>query len=181
MAKALNKAGLTKLELKIMQVIWKHGRCSVSAVQEELEPPLAYTTVQTMLNILERKGKLKRTLEGRAYIYSPTISESKAHGQGLRDLIDRRVVIDSVIAIVVSIVEEIFKVIGAGILEPFVEHVTHRRIDSEALAQQCAKRSSKGAPAVHQFEVEARAAMERELGQHAVAEGMDGENRRMLE
>ena len=42
-----------------------------------------------MLNLLERKGKLKRTLEGRAYIYSPTISESKAHGQGLRDLIDR--------------------------------------------------------------------------------------------
>ena len=38
MAKASNKAGLTKLELRIMQVIWKCGRCTVSAVQEELEP-----------------------------------------------------------------------------------------------------------------------------------------------
>jgi predicted transcriptional regulator len=89
MAKKSPNDGLTKLELKIMQVIWKTGQCTVTAVQRALEPPLAYTTVQTMLNLLERKGKLKRTLEGRAYIYSPTISESKAHGQGLRDLIDR--------------------------------------------------------------------------------------------
>ena len=81
--------GLTRLELRIMQVIWKCGQCTVSAVQEELEPPLAYTTVQTMLNILERKGKLKRELQGRAYIYSAAITEAKALGQGVRDLIDR--------------------------------------------------------------------------------------------
>ena len=87
--KASNKTGLTKLELKIMQVIWKCVRCTVSAVQEELDPPLAYTTVQTMLNILERKGKLKRELRGRAYIYSAAITEAKASGQGVRDLIDR--------------------------------------------------------------------------------------------
>src|ERR1700742_1780116 len=72
-----------------MQVIWKQGRCTVSAVQENLDPPLAYTTVQTMLNILERKGKLKRELEGRAYVYSAAISEAKAMRQGGRDLIDR--------------------------------------------------------------------------------------------
>jgi BlaI family penicillinase repressor len=87
--KTSNKVGLTKLELKIMQVVWRSGRCTVSAVQEELDPPLAYTTVQTMLNILERKGKLKRELQGRAYIYSATITEAKALGQGVRDLIDR--------------------------------------------------------------------------------------------
>ncbi len=87
--KTSNKAGLTKLELKIMQVIWKRGGCTVGAVQEELDPPLAYTTVQTMLNILERKGKLKRELEGRAYVYSATITEAKALGQGVRDLVDR--------------------------------------------------------------------------------------------
>jgi BlaI family transcriptional regulator, penicillinase repressor len=54
-----------------------------------LDPPLAYTTVQTMLNILERKGKLKREQQGRAYVYSATITEAKALGQGVRDLIDR--------------------------------------------------------------------------------------------
>jgi predicted transcriptional regulator len=83
------KNALTKLELRIMQVIWKRGGCTVSAVQEELDPPLAYTTVQTMLNILERKGKLKRELQGRAYLYSAAISEAKALRQGIRDLIDR--------------------------------------------------------------------------------------------
>jgi predicted transcriptional regulator len=89
MGKTSNKVGLTKLELRIMQVIWRCGRCTVSDVQGELEPPLAYTTVQTMLNILERKGKLKRELQGRAYLYSATITEAKALGQGVRDLIDR--------------------------------------------------------------------------------------------
>jgi predicted transcriptional regulator len=89
MGKTANKVGLTKLELRIMQVIWRCGRCTVSDVQGEMEPPLAYTTVQTMLNILERKGKLKRELQGRAYIYSAAITEAKALGQGVRDLIDR--------------------------------------------------------------------------------------------
>ena len=89
MAKDPIKAGLTKLELKIMQVIWRLGGSTVSAVQAEMEPPLAYTTVQTMLNILERKGKLKRELQGRAYVYSAKVTENKALGQGVRDLIDR--------------------------------------------------------------------------------------------
>ena len=87
--KKAKEAGLTKLELRIMQVIWRVGSSSVSAVQEQLEPPLAYTTVQTMLNILERKGKLKRELRGRAYIYAAVVTEAKASGQGLRDLVDR--------------------------------------------------------------------------------------------
>ena len=89
MASESKKNGLTKLELRIMQVIWKRGSCTVSAVQAELEPPLAYTTVQTMLNILERKGKLKRELQGRAYVYTARVAKSKVLGQGVRDLIDR--------------------------------------------------------------------------------------------
>jgi len=83
------KTDLTRLELKIMQVIWKLGKCTVSAVQSELKPALAYTTVQTMLNILERKGKLERELEGRAFVYSAKVTEEKALGQSLRDIIDR--------------------------------------------------------------------------------------------
>ncbi|MGA8670811.1 MAG: BlaI/MecI/CopY family transcriptional regulator [Terracidiphilus sp.] len=89
MRKEATKIPLTKLELKIMQVIWRCGSSTVSAVQAEMEPALAYTTVQTMLNILERKGKLKRELQGRAYIYSARVTEDKALRQGLRDLIDR--------------------------------------------------------------------------------------------
>ncbi|HEY0163294.1 MAG TPA: BlaI/MecI/CopY family transcriptional regulator [Edaphobacter sp.] len=83
------KGDLTKLELQIMQVIWKKGASNVSAVQEGLEQPLAYTTVQTMLNILHRKGKLKRRLKGRAYEYSAAVTETKALNHAVRDLVDR--------------------------------------------------------------------------------------------
>jgi len=83
------KETLTKLELQIMQVIWKRGTSNVSEVQEGLEQQLAYTTVQTMLNILHRKGKLKRKLQGRAYEYSATVTEAKALSHAVRDLVDR--------------------------------------------------------------------------------------------
>jgi BlaI family penicillinase repressor len=84
-----SRTALTKLELELMQIIWRLGSCTVSAVQDELPRPLAYTTVQTMLNILERKGKLRRELDGRAYVYSARVTEAKALGQGVRDLVDR--------------------------------------------------------------------------------------------
>jgi BlaI family transcriptional regulator, penicillinase repressor len=86
---------LTRLELQIMQAIWKLGATrtssasSVSDVQQALPQKLAYTTVQTMLNILERKGKLKRKLRGRAYVYSATVTEDKASRHAVRDLVDR--------------------------------------------------------------------------------------------
>ena len=89
MSKSPKQPGLTKLELRIMQAIWKRGSSTVSEVQAELNPPLAYTTVQTMLNILERKGKLKRELAGRAYVYTAKVSEAKALSHQLRDLVDR--------------------------------------------------------------------------------------------
>jgi BlaI family penicillinase repressor len=83
------KDTLTKLELQIMQVIWRLGASNVAAVQEGLEQELAYTTVQTMLNILHRKGKLKRKLRGRAFEYSATVTEAKALSHAVRDLVDR--------------------------------------------------------------------------------------------
>ena len=49
---------LTPLELEIMNILWETGAANVHAVQEQLERELAYTTVQTMLNILHRKGKV---------------------------------------------------------------------------------------------------------------------------
>ena len=83
------KSTLTKLELQVMQAIWRLGPSNVAAVQQALSQELAYTTVQTMLNILERKGKLKRTLRGRAFVYAATVSEAKASTHAVRDLVDR--------------------------------------------------------------------------------------------
>ena len=86
---ARNTAALTKLELEIMQVIWRDGAGNVGAVQQGLRQELAYTTVQTMLNILVRKGHLKRKLNGRSYEYSATVSQARASGHAVRDLVER--------------------------------------------------------------------------------------------
>jgi predicted transcriptional regulator len=84
-------AALTPLELQIMQVLWQDGPANVQEVQERLgsDQQLAYTTVQTMLNVLHRKGKVKRSLSGRAYIYRPVVSKEKALYQAIHDLVDR--------------------------------------------------------------------------------------------
>ena len=82
---------LTRLELQIMKALWDFGPSNVQVVQENLSasPKLAYTTVQTMLNVLHRKGWAKRTLRGRAYEYEPLVSRDRAANNAIRDMIDR--------------------------------------------------------------------------------------------
>lgn len=84
------KAQLTRLELQMMQVLWENGPSTVQMVQENLSGErLAYTTVQTMLNILQRKGKVKRKLLGKAYEYRPVLSRDKALREAASDMLDR--------------------------------------------------------------------------------------------
>ena len=83
------KKQLTPLELRIMQVLWAGGPLPVQAVQERLGDELAYTTVQTMLNVLQRKGHVAQTLVGRAYEYRPLQNRDAAQGGAVRDLLNR--------------------------------------------------------------------------------------------
>jgi BlaI family transcriptional regulator, penicillinase repressor len=80
---------LTPLELEIMQVLWEAGPCTVAEVQPKLKAELAYTTVQTMLNVLLRKSKVKRVQEGRAFRYRPAVSRERATGSALSDMVKR--------------------------------------------------------------------------------------------
>jgi len=80
---------LTPLEMEIMDVLWETGPANVQLVQQKLKRELAYTTVQTMLNILHRKGKVKRTLKDRAYFYKPSITREKAISKQVIDVVDR--------------------------------------------------------------------------------------------
>ncbi len=82
---------LTPLELKIMQVLWTDGPSNVLQVQEKLKPEddLAYNTVQTMLNVLHRKGRVRRSLAGRAYVYHAIATRENVVGQALRDFVKR--------------------------------------------------------------------------------------------
>jgi predicted transcriptional regulator len=82
---------LTPLELEIMKVLWEAGSASVQGVRERLraQRPLAYNSVQTMLNVLHRKGKVRRALRGRAYLYTPLVSRPQTARQAVTDLVHR--------------------------------------------------------------------------------------------
>ena len=80
---------ITPLELEVLHVLWATGPANVQTVQRELPRDLAYTTVQTILTVLHRKGKVKRTLKEKAYIYRPAVSKNKLTGHAVAELIDR--------------------------------------------------------------------------------------------
>jgi len=88
--KKISEPALTPLELEIMNVLWETGPANVQTVQSALRSrEFAYTTVQTMLNVLHRKGKVKRQLKDRAYIYRPVLSRQKAVTQAVGDMLER--------------------------------------------------------------------------------------------
>ena len=82
---------LTPLERRIMRVLWKDGAANVQKVLQGLtgQPQLAYTTVQTTLNVLHGKGKVSRKLVGRAYEYSAIISQEAADSYAIKDLLQK--------------------------------------------------------------------------------------------
>ena len=82
---------LTPLERRIMRVLWDGGPGNVQKVLEGLtgEPQLAYTTVQTTLNVLQHKGKVKRKLVGRAYVYSSLVSREAADSHAVEDVLKK--------------------------------------------------------------------------------------------
>ena len=82
---------LTPQELAIMKVVWQHGTATVRDVYEGLrkQRPIAYTTVMTMMNVLEDKGYLTRKPEGRAHTYTPTRPRQQVVGAMVRDFVDR--------------------------------------------------------------------------------------------
>ena len=86
-----SKQKLTDVELEIMQVVWKLEGGTVREVHESLNKrrPLAYTTVMTMMNILEEKGHLTRCKQGRAYRYRPVRPKSQVISGMIDDFLGR--------------------------------------------------------------------------------------------
>ncbi|MGA4670664.1 BlaI/MecI/CopY family transcriptional regulator [Propionibacteriaceae bacterium Y1923] len=82
---------LGELEAAIMQVLWSSNEpMSVRAVYEQLaeQRKLAYTTVMTVLDRLAKKGRVTRTQEGRAWIYSPSATHSTMVVEAMSELLD---------------------------------------------------------------------------------------------
>jgi BlaI family transcriptional regulator, penicillinase repressor len=82
-------SGLTPLEMQMMQVLWRDGASSVQHVQEQLAGDFAYTTVQTVLNGLHQKGKVRRKLRGRAFEYQAAVARDAVTRHALRDFVNR--------------------------------------------------------------------------------------------
>src|SRR5579872_3579260 len=82
---------LTEQELEIMKVVWERDRTTVRDVYEALLERLkvAYTTVMTMMKILEQKVFLKKSQEDRAYIYRPAQAKRLVIGAMVRDFVNR--------------------------------------------------------------------------------------------
>jgi predicted transcriptional regulator len=82
---------LTEQELEIMKVIWERERVTVRDVYEALleRRKVAYTTVMTMMKILEQKGFLKKSQEDRAYVYRPAQAKRQVIGAMVKDFINR--------------------------------------------------------------------------------------------
>jgi len=82
---------LTPQELAIMKVVWRLDRATVRGVYEMLRKTraIAYTTVMTMMNVLEDKGYLEKTSDGRAHVYTPTKPRQQVVGAMVRDFVDR--------------------------------------------------------------------------------------------
>ncbi|MGC2615638.1 MAG: BlaI/MecI/CopY family transcriptional regulator [Terracidiphilus sp.] len=122
------KKQLTPLELRIMQILWDAGPSPVQLVQERLGDDLAYTTVQTMLNVMQRKGHVARSLVGRAFEYRPLHSRDVAMGSAVRDLLNR-MFDGSVESLVMNMVRT--KQIDSAKLAALVELVASAEGDSD--------------------------------------------------
>ena len=84
-------ATLTEAELRIMKVLWEKGSATVHEVLEGLppNPTLAYTSVLTIVRILEKKGYVKHVKDKRAHVYIPQVGKEDATRSEVRRLVSR--------------------------------------------------------------------------------------------
>jgi BlaI family transcriptional regulator, penicillinase repressor len=86
-----DKPVLTDQELEIMKIVWMRGSATVRDVYEELlkRRKIAYTTVMTMMGILEQKGHLNKSADERAYVYTPAQPQREVVGNMVHDFLKR--------------------------------------------------------------------------------------------
>jgi predicted transcriptional regulator len=82
---------LTDAELRLMKVLWSRGPSTVGDVAKALRdrPALAYSTVLTVLRILETKGHVRHSKHGRAFVYEAIVGQEEASRSAIRSLVHR--------------------------------------------------------------------------------------------
>lgn len=95
---------LTPRELDVMAILWRVGEGSVQDVRERLDEELAYTSVLSVLQLLEQKGHVGHRKEGRAYRYFPLV-EPEAAGETMLDRVLDTLYGNSPVKLVAHLVE----------------------------------------------------------------------------
>ena len=81
---------LTQRELDIMSVLWELGEATVNEVRDRVDPDLAYTSISTMIRMLEMKGYVSHKRgEGKSHVYFPVIDAEKAGESALGRVLDK--------------------------------------------------------------------------------------------
>jgi len=80
-------SALSRRERQIMEIVYCHGRATAGAIHRELPDPPSYSTVRTLLRVLEEKGHLTHESDGPRYVYSPCISREKAKRSAMEQLL----------------------------------------------------------------------------------------------
>lgn len=80
---------LTEAELRIMEILWRKGSCTVQQVVDWLPLTLAYNSVLTTIRILEKKNYVKHAKDGRAHVYEPIVQREEATRTEIRHLVSR--------------------------------------------------------------------------------------------
>jgi predicted transcriptional regulator len=86
-----SSATLTPQELELMKIVWQKGQVTVRDVYETLleHRKIAYTTVMTMMRVLEKKGYVKTQRVNRAYVYRPARPQRQVVRSMVREFVDR--------------------------------------------------------------------------------------------
>jgi predicted transcriptional regulator len=110
------KAVPTDQELEILKVIWSRGHATVREVYQDLskQRKIAYTTVLTMMGVLERKGHLKKTAGTHAYVYTPSRPQSQVVSGMVKEFVDR---------------------VFAGSAKPLLVHLIEKGVQPDELAE----------------------------------------------
>ena len=74
-----------------MKVVWRTGPATVRDIYEDLlkRRRIAYTSVMTMMNVLERKGHLRKSSQDKAYVYEPTAPQQRVLSSMVGEFVDR--------------------------------------------------------------------------------------------
>lgn len=78
---------LTRRERQIMDVVYARGRATVAEVLEGMADAPSYSSVRTLLRLLEEKGQLRHEQDGPRYVYVPTVARDKASRSALRNVL----------------------------------------------------------------------------------------------